>query len=235
MIIFGRIWYLKKDVINREKIVYICLTMLNAFLLVVSIPFLINESYLGNIGYVTMWEAKDVLSFYGSLLSFIGTVFLGALALWQNYQYKRQADEFSELQLRPYINIFNSNVCPSLPLLDILKAKNTDLTYVTLRLQNVGTSNILDIKCSKYFIDDVEIEITNANEDKLNFIATKDIQLVNIPWTSDKEQFICMHLNVCNAVGTWYQIRYRLKISKINNSNIFEGKTLDIKRLKENK
>ena len=49
------------------------------------IPCIINEFYKLNKGYVTMWGASDALSFYGSSLSFVGTVALGALALWQNY------------------------------------------------------------------------------------------------------------------------------------------------------
>ena len=31
-----------------------------------------------------MWGTEDVLNFYGTFLSFIGTVSLGAIALWQN-------------------------------------------------------------------------------------------------------------------------------------------------------
>ena len=61
-----------------------------------SIPFLINELYkLGSEtgkGYYTLWEAKDVLSFYGSFLSFIGTMALGGLALWQNKKFKHEND-----------------------------------------------------------------------------------------------------------------------------------------------
>lgn len=58
------------------------------FILIFTIPFLINEIYKCGYkiekSYSTLWEAKDVLSFYGSFLSFLGTVALGALALWQN-------------------------------------------------------------------------------------------------------------------------------------------------------
>lgn len=61
-----------------------------------SIPFLINESYkLGSItakGYYTLWEAKDELSFYGSLLAFLGMVSLGGLALLQNKKFKKEND-----------------------------------------------------------------------------------------------------------------------------------------------
>jgi len=51
---------------------------------IIAIPFIINESYKTNSGYVTLWGADEVFSFYGSILAFLGTVALGALALWQN-------------------------------------------------------------------------------------------------------------------------------------------------------
>ncbi len=61
-----------------------------------SVPFLINELYkLGSVigrRYHTLWEAKDVLSFYGSFLAFLGTVALGALALFQNQKFKQEND-----------------------------------------------------------------------------------------------------------------------------------------------
>ena len=57
--------------------------------LVIGVPFLINESYkTGFIPYVTKWDAADVLAYYGTALSFVGTVVLGALVFWQN-----EADE----------------------------------------------------------------------------------------------------------------------------------------------
>lgn len=60
------------------------------------IPILINESYKfglkNGVGYVTLWEAKDVLAFYGSFLSFVGTTALGMLALWQNKKFKEEND-----------------------------------------------------------------------------------------------------------------------------------------------
>ena len=39
------------------------------------------------------WSAGDALNYYGSILSFIGTVVLGALALYQNRLIKTEADK----------------------------------------------------------------------------------------------------------------------------------------------
>ncbi len=53
---------------------YIGLTLLALFL-TIGVPILINESYKVGAGYVTMWEAADVLAYYGTLLG-------AAAAVW---------------------------------------------------------------------------------------------------------------------------------------------------------
>lgn len=61
------------------------------------IPILINESYNSDtVLYVTQWGATDVLSFYGTVLSFVGTVVLGIVALEQS----RKANQLSERMLK---------------------------------------------------------------------------------------------------------------------------------------
>lgn len=64
-----------------------------ALAIIIVVPFAINESYKIGKGYQTLWDARDVLSFYGTLLTFIGTVALGVLALWQNKRFKDENDK----------------------------------------------------------------------------------------------------------------------------------------------
>jgi|GEM_PF-3125927 len=56
--------------------------------IILSVPFIINECYKTGTGYQTLWDAKDVLSFYGSFLAFAGTTFLGFVAYKQNERHK---------------------------------------------------------------------------------------------------------------------------------------------------
>lgn len=85
-------------------------------MVIVSIPFIINESY--KLGYETekvystLWEAKDLLGFYGSFLSFLGTVSLGALSLWQNQKFKIENDNNQAImqQLNEYANQINKDL-----------------------------------------------------------------------------------------------------------------------------
>lgn len=50
------------------------------------------------------WSAGELLSYYGAILAFLGTVFLGALALYQNDLFKKQNDKIMQLQNVPYFS-----------------------------------------------------------------------------------------------------------------------------------
>ena len=50
------------------------------------------------------WSAGELLSYYGAILAFAGTVFLGALALYQNDLFKKQNDKIMQLQNVPYFS-----------------------------------------------------------------------------------------------------------------------------------
>ena len=56
--------------------------------LTLSVPYFINLVYLigRRVGVIceTVWSGADVLSFYGSYLSFVGTLVLGVVAIFQN-------------------------------------------------------------------------------------------------------------------------------------------------------
>ena len=47
----------------------------------------------GNDFFVAEWTAGELLGYYGSVLSFLGTVVLGALALYQNHIIKEETDK----------------------------------------------------------------------------------------------------------------------------------------------
>lgn len=61
------------------------------------IPFIINELYKCgqncNHAYITMWNAADVLSFFGDYLSFFGTIVLGAVAVFQTEKANEKTDD----------------------------------------------------------------------------------------------------------------------------------------------
>lgn len=74
------------------------------FVVLIFIPTIIWLVYLlGDYGVVlihTSLGVGDALSFYGTVLTFAGTVALSALALWQNKQIARKSQEYTELMER---------------------------------------------------------------------------------------------------------------------------------------
>lgn len=91
------------DWIKHNKILFILLIIALAMLLFIIIPVVINVAYINNNGYITVWGAEDVLLFYGAALSFIGTVFLGGLALWQNEKLNKINKNLTEHQNKPIL------------------------------------------------------------------------------------------------------------------------------------
>ena len=86
-------WFKK----HRVLFALICVVIL---LLLMGIPFVINILFKINTTtdiFVAEWSAGDALGYYGAILSFLGTVVLGALALYQNHIIKTEADKKAAL------------------------------------------------------------------------------------------------------------------------------------------
>lgn len=75
------------------------------FIVTLIVPFIINELYKMGGGYITKWDAADVLSFYGSYLTFIGTVILGVVAVYQNKKAHQLNEQIQRLQQAQYISM----------------------------------------------------------------------------------------------------------------------------------
>ena len=91
---------------------HIILLYILVLLLSLVIPIVINESYKANTGYITLWEAKDVLLYFGSILGALGTTFIGVVALFQSAQANKISDRLLQLEERnstPFLHIDTAN------------------------------------------------------------------------------------------------------------------------------
>ena len=93
--------------------------VLLAFPVIIWIAYFIGDS--GFILIRTSLGIGDALGFYGSLLAFLGTILLGALALWQNNKLNKINNDLVQQQYKPVITI--------LFLLDITDEKERFRTY----------------------------------------------------------------------------------------------------------
>ncbi|MCD8356111.1 MAG: hypothetical protein LUE11_06030 [Clostridia bacterium] len=66
---------------NRLKYSKGVLLVLIFVFLIFGVPILINECYKANIGYITLWGAADVLSYYGTLLGAAVAIFTLAVTI----------------------------------------------------------------------------------------------------------------------------------------------------------
>ncbi len=81
----------------------ICIAVGAAVLfLIIGVPYIINECYKAECGYLTMWDAADVLAFYSAILAATGAglgVFVSVRAANKNYR------EDARMRILPYIAV----------------------------------------------------------------------------------------------------------------------------------
>lgn len=85
--------------IFRHKIALLVIVFI-LLIITVGIPLMINWLYKQSAlapFFATEWGAADALSYYGSVLTFLGTAALSTLSLWQNHQIKVGNDKHSAL------------------------------------------------------------------------------------------------------------------------------------------
>lgn len=67
----------------------------------ISIPFVINELYLKNDGYITIWGAEDVFAFWGDVVG-AGATVLAVIYTILYTEFTRKKDK--QINVQPYIN-----------------------------------------------------------------------------------------------------------------------------------
>ena len=79
----------------------ITLWSLASLVLIIGVPIIINEIYKLDRGYITIWGAPEVLSYYGTILAAVG----GILGVFFTVKYsQRQYREDARQQIMPFIS-----------------------------------------------------------------------------------------------------------------------------------
>lgn len=137
-----------------KKIIKIWLLILVSVFLVFGVPIIINELYKKNSGYLTLWGAADVLSFYGAILS--GLIAVGSL-IATIYFTKKDTEKqlkFSTAQNNaPFFVMYkvldtseySENTENKIWSKEYILANSTCSNCVDLILKNVGSGIALDI------------------------------------------------------------------------------------------
>ena len=87
---------------RNKKRIALSLSAILVGIIVVFLPFIVEKLYYTKAPlkfFEVSYEAKDFLSYYGSVLSFAGATILGILTLLQNKKAQEKSDEVNRLQL----------------------------------------------------------------------------------------------------------------------------------------
>lgn len=164
-------------------------------IILIATPFIINYLYMkgtpdGKAD--TSFSASDMLSFYGSVLAFLGTVALGGLALWQNKKANAISKELLDLEWKRNQPCFDV-VCDKKYTIylgeEIEKYKNKNNIYAMLYIEPLFISiPRSEITTSVALI---EMEIKNSGNSDIRQMCIKKLDCYLGIYTPKNLQ--CMH------------------------------------------
>ena len=129
----------------------IIIVILSALIIIFGIPTIINICFKIPAPCKFLepeWEASDVLAYYGGVLGFLGTALLSMLALYQNYEVKKESDAKQALLEK----IAYEKDMPLLRVKSICCAGN----YLCLSVINISDNIAYDFKVSQFTVENAE-------------------------------------------------------------------------------
>ena len=151
--------------IKAKKKVIIFLLVFGIF----GVPVLIHILFKIDIGIDWIeaeWTAGEFLAYYGNILSFLGTIVLSSLALWQNHEIKTESDRYTQYLERLEINKNMARFMSE----KIMSEKNNK--NLELGLMNISDNIAYDVTVSNFQLYANHILIWEKN-DYLKFTAIK--------------------------------------------------------------
>ena len=150
---------------NKKRIVFILSAILVGVIVVVFLPFIVEKLYYTKAPlkfFEVSYEAKDFLSYYGSVLSFAGATILGIITLLQNKKAQEKSDEVNRLQLELQKKSmamaeaqYSQNKVPAntIPKFEIsLHAYYGNYANLSLSLKNVSSVFVSNIRFISFLI-----------------------------------------------------------------------------------
>lgn len=196
-----------KFIIKHKKALHVIVFLL--LIITIGIPLLINWLYKQPAlipFFVAEWGAADALSYYGSVLTFLGTAALSTLALWQNHQIKVVNDKHSALlaQLEEMKNAIYFKIQVDSLLFNARKAKITLHNLTENMAYNISISELQIINSVDNTVFWKEPEEKTCNH--LGAFMGWEIELNNaeIPGA---EYYIMFMISYADKYGKTYTLR----------------------------
>ena len=148
---------MKNEVLKQiKKHIRVRIIFIIILFLLFGVPLIINLSFKTKAPLEVLeakWEASDMLAYYGAVLSFLGTVSLGAVSLYQNHVIQKAAEEKAAiLEQREYEKNMpkfilrgsrsNGGACNIVcALRNISENISTDITVYNIKIINPGNDD----------------------------------------------------------------------------------------------
>lgn len=191
--------------------------------LIVFIPFLINVLFKIDFKcnlFVAEWTAGECLNYYGTVLSFVGTIVLSILALWQNYTIKIQAENHERY----------------LDKMEMEKNKpcffvERNLKHTNNKKLNIKICNISENLANRIYISDVIIYKANGDvfyERKesleMDFLKSTESFLINLDNEELEEEnmYMHMHMSFYDKFNRKYHLKIKGKFRNKDSNPVFE-------------
>ena len=150
---------------NKDIVKKVVIALLFA---IFGVPFIINILFKIKAPFEIFdaeWYAEDALSYYGSVLAFLGTAAFSALALWQNHVFK-EANDMHEKMLEDMEKARN------MPVLCLSLRGMKNHNFFLMKLENKSENIASDINIEEAVIINFEgREIwRESNEHKMSFL-----------------------------------------------------------------
>jgi hypothetical protein len=126
---------------------HIAITIIILLFFIIGIPIIIHILFKINAPFsflAAKWEAGDMLSYYGSILTFLGTILLGALALWQNHIIQLEAEKHEKM-------LENMEISKHTPFFDLQFHYYNERDQIVIKLYNNSANlaqgiNVFELK-----------------------------------------------------------------------------------------
>ena len=112
------------------------------------------------------WTAGEILAYYGNALSFLGTIVLSSLALWQNQEIKMESDKYTKYLERLEINKNMARFTSE----KIMSEKNN--RNLEIALMNISDNIAYDVTISNFQLYENSILVWEK-KDNLKFTGLK--------------------------------------------------------------
>lgn len=208
----------KKDMCDTSMKYLKTRSLISLVIIAICIPFLINEAYKVGSGYITEWDAGDMLSFYGAVLTFAGTSALSYVAIKQNERLIRLEEKNDNIKNASHVIIDydNSKLLSGYKPLSNNNGGDFSGDRLYFSIENSGEA----------FLKEIEFDFGNAVFISPLVLAKNQTKhfYIEMPESFSEDSIVNVTYTSCYGVKTYADFKLNLQNVDLNVKNVFSKK-----------